>query len=298
LRRFLLELALAAVAALAVIGLLEVAYRDYRTYVDRRLDGLLPLADRIEQLVVGGSHTGTLGERALHPGQSVYNTCIGGQDLRRSLLLSRALLPRLPRLREVIVQLDYDTIGYDLASGGQDWMDRQYFPYTGQLDRDGLMPRLLARSSFMRANRDLSHVLRFLAAPPPADAGLLPLGLDPRRRVDPEECRRRALEHSRVKFNAFLVPQNERVLEDFARLGPESGVQFVFVNTPKAGCYVEAYDPATRELGRRVIGEATARLRLRFVDLFGAPGFDDAEDFVDFDHLSSAGAEKVMRRLQ
>jgi hypothetical protein len=304
-RRFFIELAAALALSATVAAGLEWVYRDYRTFVDRRLDGLAQVADRVEGLVVGGSHTGAFAELGLEAGDLVYNTCIGGQDLRRSFLLARALLPRLPRLRYVIVQLDYDSVGYNLASGGQEWMDRQYFPYTGYLDDDGILPRLMARSSFLRANRDLGYFPRFLGSRSdgsqpvaPGAEGLLPAAIGSHPGDDAEACRLRAVEHSRVKFFRSLVPENRDVLREFALLAEQSEARFVFVNTPKASCYSQAYDPATAELGRQVITEAVARWGIRFVDLFGAPGFDDLVDYVDYDHLSSSGARKAMALIR
>ena len=251
-------------------------------------------ANRVTLLIVGNSHTGALGTLPLRDDDITYNASVGGQDVYRSYLLLRAFMPMLPRLREVIVALDYDAVGYNFSVFNQDWQDRQYFPYTGELYHDGTVQRLMAKSAFFRANRDLGVLLSSGSSSARASNPILPVTA--RATSGPGGCRERAKEHSEVKFREGLIDENVDYLRKIAALGVHYKVGVHFLNTPKSDCYRANYSGATRRRG----GVANARVlgarRDGFYDYFDEGAFAP-DDFVDDDHLSPAGAGKVMRDL-
>lgn len=291
LRQLALEvIAGALTVAVAAVGL-EVAFRGHRNEVDAVLAPLASEGDAVTVLIVGNSHAAALGSFGLRPGDRAYNASIGSQDIFREYGLVRAFLPRLPRLRDVVVGLDYDAMGYNLSVFNQDWQDRQYYPYTGALYHDGTVSRLLARSGFFRANRDLLFLAPAPAPTASAQGPVLPLASG---RLPAEEgCRRRAREHSVIKFRRSLIGENSAWLRDIAALARERGVAVYFVNTPKAACYRAAYAETTRHEGRATILAALGAGSGTFHDYFDDDRFGP-EDFTDPDHLTFEAGGRLM----
>lgn len=291
-RRVFAEIAAAGLTLTLCALFLEKAFEGYKTPVDYVL-GPLKAGDPVTLLIVGNSHTGALGAERLRADDVTHNASVGGQDIYRSYLLLRAFVPKLPRLREVIVALDYDAVGYNISVFNQDWQDRQYYRYTGQLYRDGTLPRLLARSAFFRANRDIGA----LFSKPQPEGGrpnpILPVvgGLD----STPEGCRLRAKEHSEVKFDERLIDENIGYLRAIVALGSRRQISIHFLNPPKRDCYRAGYSAATRRDGLKAIGTALGRDGASFHDFFEADFSDD--DFRDHDHLTPAGSRKLMGQL-
>lgn len=291
-RRIGLEV-IAVALTLALIALaLEKAFQDYRTPLDLVL-GPLKAADRVTLLIVGNSHTGALGTLPLRADDLTYNASVGGQDIYRSYLVLRAFLPRLPRLREAVVALDYDAVGYNFSVFNQDWQDRQYYPYTQELYHDGAVQRLLAKSAFFRANRDL-RALFVRGAVAPMTNPVLPVTGS--MTSGPEACRKRAKEHSEVKFREELIGQNADYLQRIVALANHYNIDVHFLNTPKAACYRENYSAVTRQTGEAAIARALGAQKAKFHDYFEEPTLSE-DDFLDDDHLSPAGSAKIMRDL-
>jgi hypothetical protein len=287
------EIIVAALTLVVFVFALEKTFAGRKTPIDFIL-GPLRAGDQVTLLLIGNSHTGALRTVALRDDDVTYNASVGGQDLCRSYLLLRAYLPRLPRLREVVVAADYDAVGYNLSVFNQEWQDRQYYPYTGELYHDGSLQRLLAKSSFFRNNRDLSVVFSH-AQPNTRDSNPI-LPADGRVASTPEGCGKRAKEHSEVKFRRSLIVENIDYLQRIVALGLRQNVTIHFLNTPKSDCYRTNYSEATRRIGREAILRALGPRGDEFHDYFDDGRFL-GEDFLDDDHLSLLGAQKLMKDL-
>lgn len=203
-------------------------------------------------------------------------------------------MSRLPYLREVIVGVDYDAIGYNFAVFNQDWQDRQYYPYTGQLYHDGTLQRLLAQSAFFRSNRDLSVLFSGARSAPRVPNPILPIGNG--EASTPEGCRKRAKEPSEVKFRDSLIEENSGYLREMTLLGERYGVSILFLNAPKSACYREAYSRRTMATGRAAILKALGPQAGQFQDYLNDSRFSK-DDFLDDDHLNQASARKLMDDL-
>src|SRR6187402_250008 len=99
---FLAELSLADLTLGLFGAAIEKAYSGHSTLIDGVLGPLRDAGDTT-LLILGNSHAGALGRESLRSDDRVFNASVGGQDIFRSYLLVRNYLPRLPRLREVIL---------------------------------------------------------------------------------------------------------------------------------------------------------------------------------------------------
>jgi len=280
------DLLLAGLVLFAAAVGLDALFANARTPVDAVLGPIAAGSEPFTLLILGNSHAGALGQAGLRPDDVTANASLGGQDLYRGAHILRSLLPRLPHLREVLVSVDYDAIGYNLSEFGQNWQDPQYAQYTGRLYHDGVLARWLASSAFFRVNRDLG-ALRSVPPPP-----VLPFDSS----ATPEGCRERAREHSEVKFRSDLIAENQGFLREIVDLCRVWLLDLHVVNLPKASCYVESYAPRTRAAGSAAIRSALAGREDLFYDYFADPRFGSG-DFLDYDHLSPTGARKVLADL-
>jgi len=192
------------------------------------------------------------------------------------------------------VSTDYDAIGYNFSVFNQDWQDRQYYPYTGRLYHDGALQRLLAQSAFFRSNRDLSVLFSGARSVPDLPNPILPVGTGPASTA--EGCRKRAKEHSEMKFRQSLIEENSGYLREMTLLSERYGVSILFLNAPKSVCYREAYSRVTMATGRAAILRALGPRAELFHDYFSDGRFSE-DDFLDDDHLNQTGARRLLDDL-
>ena len=152
----------------------------------------------------------------------------------------------------------------------------------------------MAESAFFRANRDLSALF---SSPQPVARDLNPvLPVSGGAASTPDACRKRAREHSEVKFRETLNEENAGYLQRIVALGTRHQIIIHFLNTPKADCYRAGYSESTRQAGPKRDPESPGCAPRRLPRLFrerrvligGPPGLRP---------LSLEGARKAMRDL-
>ncbi len=277
------------------VVLMEVAFRDYTSYVDYAFSGIAASDDPI--LILGNSHLGVLRLDSLSGG-GVHNACIGGQDWYHARQLLEFAIKK-GYTRKVVFSADDNLLGYTLSTTNQAYMDRQYFMWSGELQDRRLFNQIMARSNFFRSSRDFSWLLRRLSNGSPAEEttidskemNFIPLesgSLDRR-------CSLRAREDYRVKYNGSLIESNKDQLRQVVSQCKGSGIELVLVNPPKRSCYLQGIDSLARAKMASFVNSIECDGYI-YVDLVGSPIFTD-DDFIDPDHLNTKGALKLASLL-
>jgi hypothetical protein len=221
---------------------------------------------------------------------SCFNASFGGQDLYHMYSIIKTYLPQMTSLRIIVLGLDYDLLGYDLEVANEMWRDRQYYPYTHMLYKDGYGDQLVASSSFFRTNRDFMVLLQGKSSTKNADQ----LVVSP---LDGASCMERAREHSVYKFKSGLIEKNLDYLQQLIFLCVDRGIRLILLETPKQDCYNANYCQETKNVAIAKIRELMQKNNMNFYDYSSDSTFD-AGDFIDADHLNEAGAKKLIGRLQ
>lgn len=297
---------------LLVIGLsifgLEFLYKDHINPIDYNLKPLQIVSNNVETLILGASHTQALGNQPIFKNQNCYNASNGGQDLFHSYLVLKSFIDNMNKLKTVIIELEYHSLGYNFNKFNQEWKDRQYYTYTKELYNKNWLNQLLAKSNFFRSNRDLSYILNLLSQTKQVPINtqeaiifskvnklekknnFIPLA---NKRFNFDDCKKRALEQAAIKYNKSLIPQNKNVLEKLIKLCRSKNINLIFLNTPKTSCYIDNYLSVKemREM-KNEISMILKKNRLKHYDFFNHDSFND-NDFSDYDHINNIGAIKL-----
>src|SRR4030095_13653234 len=159
-KQLTIELLLLALLLVCVFGAFEWNYRGKLSPYDAVFRDLEKQELLITEINIGNSHTGALLQEGLHESDRVFNLGLGGQDMFHILTVLQKCLPDCPKLKTVLLGLDYDLLGYNFSMEKQAWKDRQYYPFTGKLYDSSWTNYLAAKSSFIRLNRDMRYLFQ------------------------------------------------------------------------------------------------------------------------------------------
>ncbi|HEX7242280.1 MAG TPA: hypothetical protein VF263_18480 [Longimicrobiaceae bacterium] len=267
-------------------------------------------ADSLEALAVGNSHNLAIDFDAL--GMRGFHIWQGGTDPFELEYQLRYLMPRVPRVRTVLIPASYFLFVSDNAAlVTEDRSDLRRSFYAAQPQ-----PRWIAG--------DFTHFLEAHAAPvarPDHWLGVVK-GLATGQRVGvPTErsyCRPVLLTADslakdaakRLELHRGLyteMSQNHPRLADDAQAAlaravdglRERGVRVVFFTPPYYHLYERGFDPRVRDDMRRRMAALASRPGVEWHDLSQDPALTrDPANFMDGDHLSCRGAAAFSRRLR
>ena len=299
----------------ATILVLEFVYRNYSTQADRVFNPYYAKANTVETLYIGNSHIGVFHEIFPQEIKEVGNMSLGGQDIFRMYTVIKTLIPKSPKLKKIYLGVDYDLIGYNQTKSGQEYIDREYFEYTGELYDTSVTNRAMSRLSFFRANRDIAYLwkrdkteakpLNFIpvaSAPVNAvvDTGSKPATQVttnlPHKVIDPFLCRKRAEEHSLLKFKQKYIPENLTFLNRIVQLCNQHNIQLVLFDPPKTDCYRANCNKENVTRAKQLIDSFVIANKVPYLDFYTDTAFND-DMFVDYDHLNSTGVKILSDKL-
>ena len=293
-KRFVLFILLVLSLSAAVVLVLEYLYRDYKTSADQLFHRFQRRASTVETIYIGNSHIGAF-NAVIQDSLSIINMSIGGQDIFRMWAVLDTIVPQSSKLKVVYVGLDYDLIGYNQSKSGQEYIDRQYYKYTGELYNNTPTNRAMSSSAFFRSNRDLAY----LFAKKVKDTGeeevgnFIPLTSN---KGNPEECKKRAEEHTLLKFKQANISENLQYLEKIVALCQLHHVALVFINPPKTDCYRQYSNLQTVTTAKSTINTFLLAHPATYRDFYADTTFHDSM-FADFDHLNPTGVALLISKL-
>ena len=293
-RSFVKSILLILIAFTSIVLVLEWVFHEPVNFVANKLNAL-EKEEAVGVLYIGNSHTQAIGNTSLGEMKGV-NLSLGGQDLFHSYALMQKALELQPSVKVVVIGVDYDVVGYNYAIANMSWMDRLYYRPTGMMQDNSLGNRLMASSNFFLANRKFANVKKTSSGKQQST--------DKQATIDAafvdfdSPCDKRAIEHSKVKFNPQLIPENVGVLEKIISLAEQKGVRVMFVNYPKKACYYAAYNQDVIEHAKPILERlAATHAHVLFLDLWQAPNFNDSH-FIDNDHLNEEGVKAVLEEMK
>ena len=294
-RRFIIFIALLLTFSVGVVFVLEFLFRDYKTTADYLFRRFTKRSTTVETIYIGNSHIGAFSAVLPDSMHSMVNMSIGGQDIFRMWAVLSTIVPQSPKLKVVYMGLDYDLIGYNQSKSGQEYIDRQYYKYTGQLYNNTPTNRAMSSSAFFRSNRDLAYIFAKKAKDTSEDevSNFIPLTAN---RTNPEECKKRAEEHTLLKFKKSNIAENVSYLEKIVVICRQHHVQLVFINPPKTECYRQYSSQQVLTVAKFTIDSFIAAQHATYRDFYTDTTFHDAM-FADFDHLNPTGVSLLISKL-
>jgi hypothetical protein len=287
-RKFIKFIIVVLISFIGIVALLEFLFRYSNNPVENKFSIYSELND-ISIIIIGNSHSAAIGSPIVYDSLLSYNFSIGGQDIFHMYAILKAIKPKSTSLKKIVIGIDYDLLGYDYKIANQMWMDRLYYKYTNLLYDSSLSNRIMASSNFFLANRDLSNVHVFAIGKNETletnYLNFLAKGVD---------CSRRAIEHSINKFDSSLIQKNLLYLYEINKIAKSKSIELLFVNYPKRDCYYNHYNEDVAIKGKMLISNFSDTTGINFIDLWRNKGFCD-EDFLDSDHLSPEGVNKVLK---
>ncbi len=299
----------------AVMALLEYSYRHYSTSAARLFKPYLEKAQTVETIYIGNSHIGVFNGIFPQSVKEVGNLSLGGQDIFRMYTAIKTIIPKSPALKKIYLGLDYDLIGYNQTKSGQEYIDREYYEFTGELYNNTMTNRLMSQSNFFRSNRDIAYLLKrnkeekkdlnFIPVTSAPVATTVDTTINiastetispPHKTIDPFLCRKRAEEHSLLKFKQKNISENLEFLNRIVQLCKQHNVELVFFDPPKTECYKSGCSKANVELAKHTIDSFTTANKVPYLDFFTDTTFND-DMFVDYDHLNVMGVKILSDKL-
>ncbi len=299
------------IICLVVMALLEYAYRNYSTWAARIFIPYYRNARTIETIYIGNSHMEVLSLAISEEIKTVGNLSLGGQDIFLMYAAIKTVIPKSPALKKIYLGLDYDLIGYNQTKSGQEYIDRDYYEFTGELYNNTLTNRLMSRSNFFRSNRNIEYLFNWnlkknkrinfipLNSIPMglyADTSLLPASPS-HRKVDSFMCRKRAEEHSILKFKRKNISENLEFLERIVLLCTKYKIEIILVNPPKPECYKNFCNKDNIIFAKHVIDSFTSTNKIQYLDFYNDTAFFNDDLYVDDDHLNAIGAKIFCDKL-
>ncbi len=241
-RRFLMKLLVGSLPFIIAFAVVEHHCRT-RTVIAIRKDYIHRHAERISTLLLGDSHS----NRNLNPGgltMPAASVALGGQPLSIDYYLLQKLLPTLPHLSTVVMEVSPHRFFYDLDA--THWNAHLYRAMWG-------IPYKTEQFSWSNYSLVLAHhkhcaevYLNYLGLSgtylPPDSLGFVPsdsCGRFHNMRYD--TARIAATFRMRHKFDdTALVPVNLRFLDESIRLCRQRGVRVVLVSAPLYPTYAAA----------------------------------------------------------
>jgi hypothetical protein len=295
-----------AVPLLALTLWLELGLRQMPNAMSRKRAGFEAVAPRAELLVLGASE----GYQGLSPdllGIPGYNLANVGQDLFYDRALFEKFLPRLPRLKTVILALSYPSLEYRLPFSPESWRQFQYSQVWGlapespaarwDLRRFSALLLIEAWPALLAAKDGFRGEAAAPGAGPDGWQALEALAQEQRDlRLNSLTAGKRARYH-----DGLLDPQRDAegqaLLEALAQAVDHAGARLCIVTLPVTRDYAKAVDAVRIARLRAAAAKTAAAHGGRYWDLFEDRRFDDS-DFADPDHLDRRGAAKVAAILK
>ncbi len=289
-KKLFLEIILLACFLAFVVIFLEWKYSTYKTGADNLIRQFEERKAKAEILWIGNSHTlPFVRNTAGSPDSLRYaSLAYGGTDLFRYRSLLFNFMHEIPGLKMIIAGIDEDLIGYNQHVFHVEYGDRAFYKYTGEIYSDSRLDKLLASSNFFRANRDPAYLFgRNSNQEEERPAPFI---------LSEESCRQRAAEHSEIRFDLRLIPENTGYLREIASISDTSDIKMVWFIPPKTGCYLKYRNGENAGRGMKIIKEISKEKNILLIDMNEEKIYADSL-FSDSDHLNEEGARQCFEDL-
>jgi len=280
------------------------------TYSTKR-ERLNAMSDRIDTLILGSS-SAYFGIAPKELSGTAYNLADVSQTLYYDDQLLTRVLPRLPRLRRVIIPINYISIFFELNDSFEPW--RQYFyeqawSIPPMRFQDRIDIRLWSRVALftpatvvgMRPSlRSLARGALILPNAPVVmdDRGWfnkVPADNNPARLNEAAAANRLAQHHAK-EMNAAYEQPNLAYLNHMLSLLDKRHIQCVLITLPVWKTYRQGMRADLWSRTQNHIQDLEKTWGVRYLSFLDVPQLEEA-DFLDVDHLDPRGAIRFTKIL-
>ena len=269
------------------IFLLEKKYTTYQNAYDIVFKDLKKNTLLYTDIYIGNSHAMALGTFTNKEASKVVNLGTPGQDLFKTYTILKKWLPLMTNVKYVYVGLDYESIGQNLSLSGLGYEDRQIYKYTDTLYDNSIENILMAKSNFFRSKRDVKYI--FFRR----DFSLSKNFIPPNFKLNYEDCKKRALEHSQIRFKQDLIVENINLLESIIEVIKLNNKDIILFNPPKNSCYIENVNIKNINIAKEKIDNV---LKKHSISFYNNDNFNESH-FIDYDHLNKKGSIKLIKGI-
>lgn len=294
-KRFLSYVGIFALVVLLSLAAGEAIVRSVPNPYKAKARGIERCGGRVATLVLGSSHTyyGVVPEAL---GDSVFNLANISQNYEYDYLLLEKYAPLMPRLRRVIINVDYCSFFDSDFPHGEWWQETNYQLYMG-VSKHGP----LSRTGFEISNFPIyaGKLRKFLTHKAPAMCDSTGFGTDytfESRFVGWERTGEIAARRHTAPDGSW-VDYNLGYLRRLIALCRSIGAEPVLVTPPCYATYNEHLDKTQFDRYVALTGTVADSCGLHWLDFLSDSRFA-ADDFWDADHLNDRGAVKFSRILR
>ena len=294
-RKFLYRCALFALPLLVAAVLTEAGLRRIPNDYASKFGGLTERLARVETLVLGSSHAYYGISPAELPGPA-YSLAMVSQSVDIDAALLRHYLDRAPRLRRVVLPLNYPVLRYRLGDSPEAWRLKNYNVYGPTWLR--WSPAALSEVTALPFPANVGRLRRYYLAgrAPSLTTSANGMGVHPQIR-SPEFAASGAKAAHRHRAPGPADGTLVDALNDIARRCNAAGIWLHLVRTPALPDYSRRLDAAQlAEVDTLATRLARRHARVSFLTEPAAAPYADSL-FRDADHLNRAGAQAYSQRL-
>jgi hypothetical protein len=264
-------------------------------------DEIQPLYGSVDTIILGSSEA-FFGISPHKLNGTAFNLANNAQTLYYDNEIMKRVLPRLPGLKRVILQIDYVTLYSELYDNTDSWRQYGYYqewhiPLQRRVDYWNV--RLFSRAALYKT----LSVLLDLAKGRHADFATC---VDDRGWCDaPKEwaapgltadAAQQMINGNHSNMHDEHVPSNTAILEQLLSMLRARGINVVIVVMPTSPAYRHAMLPATWERAKAIVQGLGSKYGDRYLTFEGEPRLTE-EDFNDVNHLNSRGAARFSEFL-
>ncbi len=273
-----------------IIFLLEIVYNKYENTYDSIFKDIDKNKNLYTDVYIGNSHTMALKENTDNPNAKVLNIATPGQDLFKTYAILKKWVPLLQNVKTIYIGIDYEMLGQNLSLSGLPNEDRQLYKYTDTLYYQNAENILMAKSSFFRANRDLNFLVY------KKDVEVNKNYIPPVIQLNEEDCKKRALEHSQIRFKANLIDENVNYIVEIIKMAKANEKQLVIFIPPKSSCFKNNVIANNIQLSKLKLDSILTKANIKYFNFYEDAVFV-ANDFLDYDHLNTTGVKKLISKI-
>lgn len=256
-------------------------------------DELEPLAGNVDTIILGSSEA-FFGISPHKLGGTAFNLANNAQTLYYDDEIMKRVLPELPRLKRVILQIDYVSLYSELYDNTDSWREYGYYqewhiPLQRPIDYWNV--RLFSRAALYKtlsALLDLAKGRRADFATCVDDRGWCDAPQEwaaPRTDV----AARQMIDGNHSNMHEEHVPGNTAALEQLLAMLHERGIDVVILFMPVSAAYQAAMHQDSWKREQDIVQDLARKYGARCLSFVGEPRLTD-EDFNDVNHLNARGA--------
>jgi hypothetical protein len=273
---------------------LEWALANIPNSFSAKRDELRPLYGNVDTIILGSSEA-FFGISPHKLSGTGFNLANNAQTLYYDDEIMKRVLPDLPRLKRVIIQIDYVSLYSELYDNTDSW--RQYGYYQEwhiplQRPIDYWNVRLFSRAALYKTLSvllDLAKGHRTNFATCVDDRGWCDAPADWAAPGLTADAARQMITGNHSNMHEEHIPANTAVLEQLLAMLRERGIDVVFVVMPVSPAYQAAMHPDTWERQQDIVQSLARKYGARSLNFEHESRLTD-DDFNDVNHLNARGA--------